>query len=192
MLQDLMRFLYYQVALENILLLVVVAAVGFRLILLPLDYDSYKRNKKLKEMQPKLKEAQQIKDMKAQTEKLSRVYREAGVNPLSMLGSVVVQLVLLITFWGGLTEFIKVNSTINFLVFGVDLSQPSIVLTVPFILLFLVQMKQQPSPQMNPMMMAFLAAFSFFILSQLQAVILIYLFVFSLGGVIENYFFSRL
>lgn len=125
----------------NVGMAIILLTVAVRVVLLPLSHHSLKSQAKMRSLTPHLEKVKEKhKDNKQeQARKIMELYREHGVNPLSGLVLVIVQLpiifALYFVFFKGLpnlnTEhlysFINLPAVVNMAFLGVLLSSKSIV-----------------------------------------------------------------
>lgn len=97
--------LMYSLLGENFFLALVLFTVIMTLLFLPITLKQLNSTKKMMALQPKLKEIQQkyAKDKQKQSQETFRLYKEAGVNPISCLGPLFIQ----IPTWIGLYSAIN-------------------------------------------------------------------------------------
>lgn len=191
-----------------------------RLILLPSflhQARAMKKNQeKMKQIQSKLEEAKKKhKNNKAkQAEETMRLYREAGVNPVSGCLPLIVQLPVLIAlynvFFSGLTpdtyhflySFVAAPVALHFTFLGINLSTPSLALGILAGVFQFIQMRYlAPQPQSQPganeetaammasmqkNMMYIFPAMTVFISLRLPAALALYWAVSTLFGIVQQ------
>lgn len=128
---------------------IVVTVVVIKLLLLPLSIKATKTQKKIREIEPKLKaiKEQYKDDREAYTKAMMEIYREAGLNPFASIGVMFLQIPFVIALYlsvsrgGGvvlpninldlLYSFIPVPETVSMMMFGVfDIALKSLPLAI--------------------------------------------------------------
>jgi YidC/Oxa1 family membrane protein insertase len=136
-------FLYETIPGQDVGIAIIVLTIALRFVFSPLSAKAIVAQKRLAELQPKIKAVQEQfkKDREQQTKAMLALYKEAGINPFAGILPLLIQLPLLIAlyrvFWTGLQEdhlqylytFIPNPGVINPMFLGlIDLSVPSLVL----------------------------------------------------------------
>jgi YidC/Oxa1 family membrane protein insertase len=167
-LYNILIFLYNVVPGKDFGISIILITVLLRTILVPLYKQQIESQKKLQELQPKIKALQEKtkNDKEQQTKQLMELYKENKTNPFSGCLPLIVQLVFLIAIYqvlitisnNGLTvdssqiySFIENPGKINQLfIFLVDLTKPSIIIAAFAAIAQYFQTKmlmgQQPAP----------------------------------------------
>lgn len=131
---------YFDVAsnwITNYGLLIILFGVLVKLLLAPLTKKSFKSMAAMKELQPKMKEIQEMykENPKKQQEETIKLYRKAKVNPLGGCLPMLLQFPILITLWRFFQNSIQIRQE-EFL-WAADLSAPDYILSLPFGIPFL-------------------------------------------------------
>ncbi len=145
---------------------VILLTVVVRLLLFPLQYRMTHTQRKLKELEPTLKElkTKHADDQKAQAEAMMALYREHGINPFSGVLLLIIQIPLLLAlYWvfrSGfnfkpelLYSFVPLPTTLSPLFLGfIDLTKRSIVLALlaGAAQYFQLQLALPPTPKNTP------------------------------------------
>lgn len=128
---------------HSVALAIIALTVVIKSALLPLTAKTSRAQKKMKALEPALKALKEKhgKNREALARATMELYQEHGVNPLSGCLPVLIQLPVIIAlyfvFWKGLSVdpailygFVPPPPTLDFMFFGIDLTQKSIVLAV--------------------------------------------------------------
>jgi YidC/Oxa1 family membrane protein insertase len=141
---NLLVFLYNTIAFNDFGVAIILLTLIIRLILSPLSIKTFKSQKALSELQPKIKEIQQKfkDDREQQTRQIMDLYRKHKVNPFSGCLPLLIQLPVLIALYkvstagfeanslSALYDFIKNPVFLNSISLGfIDLTQKSILLS---------------------------------------------------------------
>src|SRR3989344_6945328 len=98
---NLLVFLYNTIAFNDFGVAIILLTVIVRLILSPLSIKTFRSQKALSELQPKIKEIQAKfkNDSREQTKQIMELYRERNVNPFSGCLPLIIQLPILIALY---------------------------------------------------------------------------------------------
>ncbi len=179
----------------NYALAIVLFALVLKVLLSPLYISMYRAGKKMKELQPKLKKLQKL--YKDDPERLQwetmKLYREAGVNPLS---GCLPMLLMLPIFWGlyqVLQNAIELKGTAFLWVPDLSAKDPFYALPIIMGLVSAANTWFQPGADQNAKRMGLIMSAVFvFIFLTLPAGIVLYWLAYSLFGVVEQLTFRRI
>jgi YidC/Oxa1 family membrane protein insertase len=136
-------YFYETIAFRNFGLAIILVTVLIRLILYPLFHKSAKAQMIMQRMQPKIKKIQEAhkNDREKQSQELMALYKEHGVNPLSSIFLLIIQLPIMIgLYWvvrsglmpgnlTGLYSFVAQPGMINTIFLHIiNVAQPNILL----------------------------------------------------------------
>lgn len=142
---NLLVFLYQTIAFNDLGIAIILLTLIIRLILSPLSIKTFKSQKALSELQPKVKEIQEKfrNDNQQQTKQIMDLYRQYNVNPFSGCLPLLIQLPILIALYrvssagfaknslAVLYDFIKNPGPLNSISLGfLDLTKRSIPLSL--------------------------------------------------------------
>jgi len=139
-----MFFLIWLMPNNNIGLAIIILTLAIRLLIYPLSLKSFKAQKELQELQPKLEEIKEKfkDDKKLQAEKTMEFYRENKISPFGSCLYAIVQipilLILYYVFRNGLDasrfvylySFVPKPEAFNTIFLGMELTKPSIYLAI--------------------------------------------------------------
>lgn len=147
-LYNLLVFLYDTVSFEDFGIAIILTTVLLKLVLYPLSHKQIESQKKLQDLQPKIKELQRKHkdDKETQSRELMNLYRKHKINPLGGCLPLIVQIIFFIALWKALSTissnnfqidgnilygFVGNPGTVKEMFLGIlNLSQPSIWLAV--------------------------------------------------------------
>lgn len=152
---NLLALLYEYVTFHSLGLSIIVLTVLIRFILYPIFFKTAKHQKVIQALQPKVKQLQETHkdDKMKQTEAMMALYKEHGVNPMTPFFLLLVQLPILIALYtvfkdgfsaealNHLYPFVPRPESVSNLFMGMDLTLPSLYITVGSAILQYVQAK---------------------------------------------------
>ena len=112
-------------------LAIIILTIGVKLILLPLYHKTNVTQRRIRELEPKLKEikTQQANNREEQAKQIMALYREHGINPLTSFWLLLIQIpIVLALFWvfRDSSNIPAVNATL----FGLSLTSRNYVLAI--------------------------------------------------------------
>ncbi|MDO8470967.1 MAG: YidC/Oxa1 family membrane protein insertase [bacterium] len=189
-------FLYNATPLHDYGVAVILLTLLTRLLLYPLNTQSIKAQQKLSQLQPKLKELQKtISDKTEQARATLELYKKEGVNPLSSLLPILIQLPLLIGLWQLFTA--PPPDSISPMFLGiVNLQAPHFVLAFGAGVAQFFQAKYSTpskggSQTMPAPLLFFFPVFTFLILSSLPSALGLYWFSSSVFGILQQWIVTK-
>lgn len=191
-------FLYSVVPLHDYGIAVILLTLLTRLLLYPLNTQSIKAQLKLSQLQPKLKEIQKtITDKTEQARATLELYKKEGVNPLSSILPILIQLPLLVGLWQLFT--VPPPDSISPLFLGViNLQNPNVILAVGAGIAQFFQAKYSTPPSvkgdkqmMPPALLYFFPIFTFLILSSLPSALGLYWLSSSVFGIAQQWIVTK-
>ncbi len=99
----------YSLLFSNFGLAIIVFTIIVRIVTLPLHVRQIKQMRAMSEMQPRMKQIQEIKDPGERTRAMQAMWREAGVNPLGCLGPLVIQMLVWVALFRVLIKSLGTN-----------------------------------------------------------------------------------
>lgn len=209
---NLLVILYYYLPIRDLGISIIILTLIVKFFLYPITLKSLISQKKMTELQPKIKEIQKkYKNKKEEQAKaLMELYKKEKINPFSGCLPLLIQFPILIAllkvFWGGITpeamvdlySFIPYSGEISSLFLGIlDLSKPNIFLALIAGTLQYIQTKQS-SQQKNSFseekdfsylfqkqMLYFFPFFTFLILLKIPAAIALYWIISLIFGIFQ-------
>ena len=176
---------------------IILLTLLIRMITFPLQYKSFKSMKKMQKVQPELtKIKEKFKDDPQRMQKETmELFRRAGANPLGGCLPLLLQMPIFFAFYQVLYESVELLGA-PFFGWISDLSQkdPFYVLPVLMSLSIFLQQKFQPSTTADPTqkkIMMFMPFFFGFIMINVSSGLVLYIFVSTLFGMIQQYFVYR-
>lgn len=152
---NIMIFLVWLMPGHNVGLAIILLTVLIRLALVPSTNKSYKAQKEMRDIQPKMDEIKEKYSKEEQAQKIMELYKEHNVNPLGSCLPLLIQMPIIFVLWrvfqDGLNtsrfdllySFVPHPTTMNTMFLGLDLSRPEkIILPTIVGLLQLAQMWQ--------------------------------------------------
>lgn len=191
-------FLYTIAPLHDYGIAVILLTLLTRLLLYPLNTRSIKAQQKLSQLQPKLKEIQKsITDKTEQARATLELYKKEGVNPLSSLLPILIQLPLLIGLWRLFT--VPPPDSISPLFLGIiNLQHSNVILAAGAGAAQFFQAKHSTPPSaqgnkqmMPPALLYFFPVFTFLILSSLPSALGLYWASSSVFGIIQQWIVTK-
>ncbi len=188
------RFLHNFI--PNLGWVIILFALLMKLVFSPLTYTSYKSMAKMREIQPKLKQIQQVykDDPQKMQEEMMKLYKEHGVNPFGGCLPLLIQLPI---FWG-LYNVLKDSIDFwnaPFMLWIQDLSakDPYYILPIIMGLVTLANTFMQPTADRNARMIGIIMAAVFvFIFMNFPSGLVLYWLAYSTFSVVEQYIFRRI
>ncbi len=188
------RFLHKFI--PNLGWVIIIFALLMKLVFSPLTYQSYRSMSKMKEIQPKLKQIQQVykDDPQKMQQEMMKLYKEHGVNPMGGCLPLLIQLPI---FWG-LYNVLKDSIDFwgaPFMLWIKDLSakDPYYILPVVMGLVTLGNTLMQPTADKNSRMIGIIMAVVFvFIFINFPSGLVLYWLAYSTFSIIEQYIFRKL
>jgi YidC/Oxa1 family membrane protein insertase len=208
-------FLYEIIPGNDFGVAIIVLTITIKALLVPLSIKSLKSQKRLQEVQPKIKEIQDKykNDKEKQAQELLAIYKNEKVNPFGGIFLTLIQLPILIALYSvfanglksealaNLYSFVATPGSINTLFLGlVNLSEPSIVFAVIAALCQFLQTKtllpQTKMPEgkgadmvkaMNFQMTYFMPLMTFLILFKLPSALGLYWIVSGAFSTVQQY-----
>ena len=216
-------FLYNLIPGQDLGIVIICLTIFIEALLFPLNIKSIKSQKTLSELEPKIKEIKEkFKNNKEQLAKETmKIYQNAGINPLSGIFSLIIQIPILFGLYkvfskgifngeaGILYSFISSPSVIKTYFLGINLSQPNFLLTVLAVVsqffqtklsfikkkdpIKLVKNKNMPdiSEIMRKQMLYFFPFFTFLILLKISSAISLYLVVSSVFTILQTLYITQ-
>ena len=176
---------------------IILLTLLIRMITFPLQYKSFKSMKKMQKVQPELaKIKEKFKDDPQRMQKETmELFKRAGANPLGGCLPLILQMPIFFAFYQVLYESVELLGA-PFFGWISDLSQkdPYFVLPVLMSLAIFLQQKFQPSTTADPTqkkIMMFMPFFFGFIMINVSSGLVLYIFVSTLFGMIQQYFVYR-
>ena len=176
---------------------IILLTLLIRMITFPLQYKSFKSMKKMQKVQPELtKIKEKFKDDPQRMQKETmELFRRAGANPLGGCLPLLLQMPIFFAFYQVLYESVELLGA-PFFGWISDLSQkdPFYVLPVLMSLSIFLQQKFQPSTTADPTqkkIMMLMPFFFGFIMVNVSSGLVLYIFVSTLFGMIQQYFVYR-
>ena len=121
--------LFYNISGHNIGLAIIILTILIKILLFPLTRKTYRIQKKMAVLQPKMKEIQ-LKhkgNKEEQARQTMALYKEHGVNPFSGFIPLLIQLPILIALYQVLLKGLAKDSAVfNPLFFGINLANPNL------------------------------------------------------------------
>ena len=215
---NLLVFLYETAAFHDLGLAIILMTLLIRFVLFPFFHKGAKQQILMQRIQPKAKKIQEMHkdDREKQTKALMELYKEHGVNPLSSIFLLLLQLPILLALYriflyglggtgqiAGLYSFIPQPGAINATFLGiVNLAAPSILLVVIAAILQFFQARLAiykppdgtPPSQAQKLagQMAFIGPLvTLFIFYRLPSAVALYWVVSSLFSIIQQIFVNR-
>lgn len=113
---------------------IIILTVLIKLAILPLSKKSTQSSAKMAELQPQMKEIQEkYKDNpEAQNREVMKLYKENNVSPMSGCLPLLIQMPILIAFYGLLNKHFELRGAMFIPGWIPDLSQPDTIATLPF------------------------------------------------------------
>lgn len=188
------RFLHKFI--PNLGWVIIIFALLMKLVFSPLTYQSYKSMSKMKEIQPKLKQIQQVykDDPQKMQQEMMKLYKEHGVNPMGGCLPLLIQLPI---FWG-LYNVLKDSIDFwnaPFMLWIKDLSakDPYYILPVIMGLVTLGNTLLQPTADKNSRIIGIIMSVVFvFIFINFPSGLVLYWLAYSTFSIIEQYIFRKL
>ena len=187
-----LQFFYQYI--PNYGIAIILLTLLIRMITFPLQYKSFKSMKKMQTVQPELtKIKEKFKDDPQRMQKETmELFRRAGANPLGGCLPLLLQMPIFFAFYQVLYESVELLGA-PFFGWITDLSQkdPLYVLPVLMALSIFLQQKFQPSTTADPTqkkIMMFMPFFFGFIMINVSSGLVLYIFVSTLFGMIQQYF----
>lgn len=108
-LYNLLIFLYNTVSFQDFGVAIILTTIILKFVLMPLSRKQIESQKKLQDLQPKIKEIQQkYKDNKEeQSRELMKFYRDNKINPFGGCLPLIVQIIFFIALWNALNTISK-------------------------------------------------------------------------------------
>ena len=195
---------------------IILLTVLLRLVMAPLTHKQMKVMKKnstqMSALQPKIKEVQEryADDAQKRNEEMMKIYREAGVNPLTMMGGgclpMLLQLPIFIALYYALQSAIELRGA-PFGLWITDLSVPETLMTIPGLEIpvrvlplamgasMVVQQKMTPMASMDPnqarMMMTVMPIMFTVLFYGFPSGLVLYWFVSNLLGMAQQLLINR-
>ena len=176
---------------------IILLTLLIRMITFPLQYKSFKSMKKMQKVQPELaKIKEKFKDDPQRMQKETmELFKRAGANPLGGCLPLILQMPIFFAFYQVLYESVELLGA-PFFGWISDLSQkdPYFVLPVLMSLSIFLQQKFQPSTTADPTqkkIMMLMPFFFGFIMINVSSGLVLYIFVSTLFGMIQQYFVYR-
>ena len=176
---------------------IILLTLLIRMLTFPLQYKSFKSMKKMQKVQPELaKIKEKFKDDPQRMQKETMdLFRRAGANPLGGCLPLILQMPIFFAFYQVLYESVELLGA-PFFGWISDLSEkdPYYVLPILMALSIFLQQKFQPSTTADPnqkkimMLMPFIFGF---IMLNVSSGLVLYIFVSTLFGIIQQYFVYR-
>jgi YidC/Oxa1 family membrane protein insertase len=118
--------LFFNAALGNVGLALIVFTIIIRLLILPLTLPSIKSSQKIKKLQPELKKLKEKfkGDKQGYALAQSQLYKSYNINPLAGCLPQLIQLVILIVLYRAIMGLFDQSNGLNFNFLWTDLSQP--------------------------------------------------------------------
>ncbi len=193
---------------QNFGLAIIATTVLLKVILYPLTKKSLKNGKSLQKIQPELKKIQKKfkGDEMKQAAEIKNLYEKHDINPFSAFVPLLIQFPVLIALYrvflkgmneGALYDFVPSPTDISFSFLGINLTNPSVVMTMIAAIIYFFQMKNTSKVKgkskkgFQDKMPYFFSVFTFFILVKFPAAVSLYLAVSSLFLVTQNYFLHK-
>ena len=190
-----LQFFYHYI--PNYGVAIILLTLLIRMITFPLQYKSFKSMKKMQKVQPELtKIKEKFKDDPQRMQKETmELFRRAGANPLGGCLPLLLQMPIFFAFYQVLYESVELLGA-PFFGWISDLSQkdPFYVLPVLMSLSIFLQQKFQPSTTADPTqkkIMMLMPFFFGFIMINVSSGLVLYIFVSTLFGMIQQYFVYR-
>jgi len=121
--------LFYNISGRNIGFAIIILTILIKILLFPLTRKTYRIQKKMAVLQPKMKEIQ-LKhkgNKEEQARQTMALYKEHGVNPFSGFIPLLIQLPILIALYQVLLKGLAKDSAVfNPLFFGINLANPNL------------------------------------------------------------------
>jgi YidC/Oxa1 family membrane protein insertase len=181
-------------------LVIIIFALVIKIITLPLSMKSFKSMQAMRELQPKMEELRKKykKDPQKLNSETMKLYKTAGVNPMSGCLPMLPQMPLLVALFEVFRSTILLRDA-PFFWFINDLSRGASGLTDPYILIVLVMVLTQflsqrvtmPSTGQNKMMMYLMPLVFGFIFYRFPAGLLLYWTCFSVFTFLDYILFKR-
>jgi YidC/Oxa1 family membrane protein insertase len=125
-------FIYQNLSFNDFGVAIIILTILIRLVLFPLFYKGAKDQAIMQKIAPKLKEIQEKhkQDKEKQVQATLALYKEHKVNPLFSFGSLIIQIIILITLFKVFSTSVKPEAGINLLSFGfIDLAKTNLLVT---------------------------------------------------------------
>jgi len=217
---NLLIIIYQALPVPDLGLAVIILTLIVKIILSPLTISTFKSQKILAKIQPRMSEIQKnIKNKEEQTKQILKLYREEKVNPFSGFLALIVQLPILFAlykiFSNGFNieamkqisySFVKAPEIISPLFLNIiDLSKPNIFLAIIAGVLQFFQLKffQKPvktkekgfasdfSKMMQSQMLFIFPILIFYIVFKFGSLIGLYLVVFTIFSILEQRYIEK-
>ena len=177
---------------------IIILTLLLKTILTPLQYIALKSSKKIKEIQPLLKNIKQKfkSDLKRQRDETARVFKEKKVNPLH---GIIPSLLSIPIFWALFQIFKESSSTIgaSFVSWLVDLSLPDPLYILPILagVLYLLSMLfggSSPGNKISNKLKFFMVGVFTIFMCKMPAAILLYTITSTGFSIVEKYLINRI
>lgn len=124
---ELIKALYF-LCFENLGLTIIVLGLASRLVFLPSSIAMIRHQKKMQDLQPKLKELKRLHedDKKRQMEEQAKLFREHGINPASGCLNAVLQIGIALILYNALSAILY-DTSIKTQFFMWDLAKPDVI-----------------------------------------------------------------